>query len=371
MASAAPAAGLPQLPPLNTQDLFACLCALLRDIRAEAQNLQRSLAEIREKASLSDAQVRAQEVQASLADACAILARNRTQIDSRLAQIRSLFHQSPQEYDWCGDEVTEIENLWDRVLSNWPDTTRPVEDSLRRLDALDNHLDQVIYHCEALTVPSRLNVFLRNLRVGQPLDFHRTFEDELPRREQRQRLLEDLARQPGVVEGVVDAPNGLIYRISPLPWRRRLSPLVVSAVALFGFLVVWAFAGLGGWLGLDRWPAKIEQFPQLAAGYLFLLLGSVAHLVVNALKQSRTQSDRSFLALEDWILWLHVRETAIAWGIAYLWLGFLIVAWTMPASGWQTFFFAGYSIDSIVDLFLERFQKLAGAKKDEIAKAVS
>lgn len=367
MASAPPAAvPAPSSPPLRPDEVFALLCALLRDIRAEAQNLQRSLSDIKQKASLTDPQIRAREIEAALGEACAILGRNRSQIDSRLAQIRLLFQQDPKEYDWCGDEVTEIENYWDRILASWPTDSQAAEDALRRIGVLDDYLDQIIYHCEALTIPSRLNVFLNNLRVGQPLDFHRTFDDELPKKTQRQRVLDDLARQPGVVEGVVDAPNGLIYRIAPAAWRRRISPLMVIGVGLAGFLVVWLFTGLGAWFQLDRWPAQPSQFPAFAVGYLFLTFGSLAHLGVNALKQSRAETNRSFVALEDWVLWLHVRETSIIWGIVYLWLGFLIVAWALPGTNWQTFFFAGYSIDSIVNLFLERFQKLTSTKSGEI-----
>jgi hypothetical protein len=368
MSAAPPTLGPSQPIPSKPEDVFAFLCALLRDIRAEAQNLQQSLAEIREKAALSDAQARTQAVQAALQEAGLILGRSRTQIGLRLSQIRELFRQSPQQYDWCGDEVTEIENYWERVLVGWPGDTQAPEDALGRVTTLDDPLNQIIFHCESLTIPARLDRYLQNLRVGQPLDFHATFADELPKRAQRQRVLDVLAAQPGVVEGVVEASAGLIYRIAPKAWRRRISTLVIAAAAAAGFLIVWLFAGMGDWLGLADWPVKFADFPRLAVGYLFLIFGSLGHLGINALKQYRSGSS-GMVVMEDWLLWLHVREATMVWGILYLWVGFFTLAWTMPGTHWQTFFFAGYSIDSVVDLFLARFQNTVKAKTAEFEAA--
>jgi hypothetical protein len=357
MSVAAPTLGPGSTLPFKPEDVFALLCALLRDIRAEAQNLQQSLSAIREKAALDDAESRSREVQAALEEAAQILARNRAQIGFRLGQIRELFQQNPQHYDWCGDEVTEVENDWERVLGSWPAADQAPEDALRRAAALEGPLDQIIYHCESLTIPTRLDRYLKNMRVGQPLDFHAAFSDELPKPDQRRRVLDVLASQPGVVEGVVDASTGLIYRVSPLAWRRRISPLLIATAAACGFAVVWLFSGMGAWLALGEWPVKPGDFPRLAVDYLFLVFGGLAHLGVNALKQYRTRGGGLLLA--DWLLWLHVRETVVVWGILYLWVGFFGLAWAMPNAGWQTFFFAGYSIDSVVDLFLARFQDTA------------
>jgi hypothetical protein len=365
----------PALPPLrppgpagpgSPESSFPLLCALLRDVRAEAQNLQRSLTGIRQKSALTESKTRTLEIQAAFAEANGILSRNRGQIEERLSDIRQLFRQEPQQYDWCGDEVTEIENDWERVVDGWPDLKRPVDETLRLIDAIDQYLDEIVFHTGSLTIPSRLDDHLKNLRVGQALDFHLAFEDELPKREQRQRVIDTLARQPRVVEGVVDAPNGLVYRASSSPWRRRASSAVIACAALAGLPLVWVFSQMGAWMSLSGWPVKPEEFPQLGVGYLFLMLGSLAHLVVNALKQSRSEAKRSFIALEDWLLWLHVREGSILWGILYLWVGFFLLAWSIGGIGWQTAFFAGYSIDSVVDLFLERFQKTATARISEI-----
>jgi hypothetical protein len=367
MAAPPPALGPPQ--PCQPEDTFLRLCALLRDVRAEAQNLQGSLAVLQQKSLLTDQKTRAQEVETAVKDATGVLARNRSVIDQRLAEIRSLFQLDATQYDWCGDEVTEVENNWERAVTNWPSHAQPADDVLRRITGIDACLDQIVFHCASLTIPRRLDAYLDNLRVGQTLDFHSAFEDELPKREQRQRVLEDLARQPGVVSGVIDAPSGLIYRASPSGWRRRASAFLLTAFAAIGFLAVWLFSIAGDSLSLAGWPVKAKQFPELAIGYLFLVLGGIAHVGVNALKESRAGKSR-FSVLDDWILWLHVRESSVLWAILYLWAGFLFLASTLHGLNWQTAFFAGYSIDSVVDLFLERFQKFATAQTADLAQKV-
>ena len=56
--------------------------------------------------------------------------------------------------------------------------------------------------------------------VGKALGFHATFADELPDRGQRQALLERLSGYESVFGGVVDAKNGLVYKVSrSKTWR--------------------------------------------------------------------------------------------------------------------------------------------------------
>ena len=50
-------------------------------------------------------------------------------------------------------------------------------------------------------------------------------------------------------------------------------------------------ANLGGWLGIVDWKPK-DRFQSLTAGYVFLLLGAVAHILVDAVKQSQDQKGR-------------------------------------------------------------------------------
>jgi hypothetical protein len=172
----------PVVPALSTDRnvTFLRLCGLLRDIRAEAQDLQSAVVNVRQKAALADQQTRAREILASQAASNQVLERNRVQIQARLVQVRDLFQVDAAQYDWCGDEVTSIENYWAHTLDTWPQPDLPPDDVLRAAAKADECLEQVIYLCASLTITRRLGDMLANLRVGQPLDFHHAFEDEFP-----------------------------------------------------------------------------------------------------------------------------------------------------------------------------------------------
>jgi hypothetical protein len=342
---------------------------MLRDIRAEAQDMLRSLAEIRQKSALADAQSRAQEMITAATAAAEVLARDRVEIEDRLNRIRLLFQDDATQYDWCGDQVTNVENYWRRAVSAWPNAAASPETIGPAAARAEECLDQVVYYCASLTITQRLDNLLDNMRIGQPLDFHHAFEDELPKREARDRVLEDLARQPGVVKGVIDAPNGVIFKASKSQWRRRANVIAIVAAALAGFALIWLACELGNWV--KNWPLQTSQLTDLSVGYVFLLFGAIGHVVVDALKQSRRQKNRSFIAVEDWLLWLHVRESSLLWGIVYLWVGFGFVTASLRTISWTTAFFTGYSIDSVIDLFLDRFEKFAGEKTSQFNSATS
>ena len=69
-------------------------------------------------------------------------------------------------------------------------------------------------------------------------------------------------------------------------------------------------------------------------------------------------------------MWIHVKELSIAMSIISLWIGVIGLAWlqgdVMPSNA----FFVGYSIDSFMDLFLERFATTASTKAKAIAATI-
>ena len=64
--------------------------------------------------------------------------------------------------------------------------------------------------------------------------------------------------------------------------------------------------------------------------------------------------------MTDWLLWVHVKETPIVYGIVSLWVG-LVGMTALGQGGVSGAFFIGYSLDSFVDLFLSRFETGATA----------
>lgn len=346
----------------------ALLMGLVRDIREEAQNIERSVVEVKEKGSLADTTARAQEVTASLVLANRIFAANEHVIRKLFDDLRVLLRSEPRLYDECGDEITEIENHWERICNNWPSTDLTTIEILARLARVESHIGQLEYLCGLVTIPRRVDQHLGTVRTGQTLDFHDAFKDELPRLEDRVKLLRYLYAHPAAIAGIVDVPKGLIYRASAKAWRRRLSFAIIGLTLLAGIVVLWLYE----WLVSTNPPAfRAVLGGALLKGYLFIVLGSLAHILIDAIKQARAQTAASFRAIDDWIMWVHVREVPILASIASLWIGIIGLAWFQPEFTLTSAFFVGYSIDSFVDLFLERFSGMASSGTKALTDRIS
>ncbi len=334
----------------------ALMMGLVRDIREEAQNIERSIVEINEKGALDDPEARAQEVTASLARANQIFKANEPVIRERFDKLRALLPSDPDLYDKCGDEITEIENLWERIGNSWPSNLARVE----------SHIGELEYHCGLVTIPHRVNQHLETMRTGQTLDFHDTFKDELWKPEDRVKLLQYLYAHPAAIEGVVDVEAGLIYCASSKVGWRWASFFFIAVALLLGVGVVWLYL----WFVANE-PPHFRAFlgGPVLKGYLFITLGSLAHILINAVKQGRSQA--SFRAIDDWVMWVHVKQISIIGGIVSLWIGIIGLAWFQQQQvTLSTAFFVGYSIDSFVDLFLERFSGAASASAKALTDQV-
>ena len=345
----------------------ALLMGLVRDIREEAQNIERSVLEIKEKGALDDTSARAQEVTASLVRANRIFAANEPVIQKLFVDVRVLLRSEPNLYDECGDEITEIENHWERICNSWPSTDLPIIEILARIARVESQIGELEYHCGLVTIPRRVDQHLETVRTGQTLDFHDAFKDELPNLEDRVKLLRYLYAHPASITGIIDVPKGLIYRASPKASRRRLSLLIIVLTLLAGIVVMWLYQ----WLVSGNPAAFRAVFSgPLLKGYLFITLGSLAHILIDAIKQARAQTDASFRAIDDWVMWIHVREVPIMSSIVWLWIGTIGLGWFQPGFSLTTAFFVGYSIDSFVDLFLERFSGMASKSTKALTEQV-
>ena len=357
----------------NPSDAELRLRGVLRDIRAEAQSLLRDFTDIRAYAQGVDPIVQEQEVRAAIEQAETRMRSDAARIDKLLLDARELLDHYGVLYDWTGDEVTHIENAWQRV--EVPTSHVAIADGylIRLLPVLDSSLkslNDLILHCALVTVPTRLNSHLRSLRVGGALSFAATFADELPEKEHQQKLLTYLVAHPASVDGVVDVPNELVYRAARSPRRRFMSFALILACALVGLPLIVILTHLGSWFGLEDWPVPSSRLSELLVAYLFLCVGAMLHLLIGTLKRTRDQGSRTSLVLGDLILWLHVREVTIGLGLLSLPLAITALAFSLDDVGWETAFFVGYSIDSFLDLFLDRFAATGAAKKTQIEDAL-
>ena len=343
---------------------FGSVYALLRSIRAEAQGLDKTLRAVEASASEKIAAVRTQSVTAAVEVSVSRLEFEEPNINNKFQGLFEQLASDPDAADRISDEVTLIENAWQQITEGgqWPkavtsQTGQQADDALVAAAQARSLLREMIYHCGLVTIPSRLNQHLAQLRVGQTLSFGEMFQDELPEESDRLKLLKYLRQHPTAVHGVVDVAKGLVYRADPRKARRLFSYVGILMVVVLGGLLAYFLPTIAESMRIPGWTEGAEPTKFLLL-YLTLLLGGVVHLGVDALKQIKqasTSSEPTFLAIEDWLTWLHVRELYIGASVVSLWIGFVGLVFVLKDTQVSTAFLMGYSIDSFVDLFMKRF----------------
>ena len=345
----------------------------LRDLRAVAQNVRAFAVELAQRvAAIEDAETRGREVVASLADGTSILQHDRAQGQLRLAEVREIVQRDDAIYSAYGDVVARLEASWEEALASWPpdgETERAayIAQIARRLLKLVAALDAIVYDCGLVTLPSRISTHLTLMPIGGSLSFREAYADELPRPEDQHRFLQYLDLYPGFVEGLVDVENGCIYRADPRSRRRALSLVWTAGIALSGFLLIALARLLGDSMTLTEWPFTAARFQELMTGYFFLLLGAAGHIVVNLLKQDRAGAG-STRGLWGWLLRIHVKEGSFMLSAVSLALAPIAMAFFFKSVDWKTAFFFGYSYDSFLDLFLQRFEGMVSSASESMKK---
>lgn len=283
-------------------------------------------------------------------------------IASDLEAIEELFVADVLEFEWGAAEVTSIKLTWTQVKASFASAVAATDNQEQQFKDIEDDLDCIVYSCMSLTLSPAINDVMKNLRVGQPLDIEFEFGKQFPKNpELRKRLLLEIAQQAIVIDGgVVDAEQGVIYKAAPSRFGQLASSWRLLTLLLLGFLLplMLAFAGKV----LPNWPFTLNDLHSLLANFFLILLGSGAHLAVAALNAGRTQNRPNFQALNDWVLWVHVREAQIRKGILSIWAGFVLLSLGIHGLSWSSAFFAGYSIDSVTELFLGRFETTVAAK---------
>ncbi len=300
-----------QLSSPGIDEVVPRFLGLLLEIRALAQALKGSIGRLQRAASLSDPRARESELSLALAERAAIEIRNRERMTRLLARLCGCMEEHAVLHQWCADQVINIEIAWEHVEFHL-DRLRAAVVAGEGADArvlpaaleIDGHLGRMIFLIGVLTIPGRVNEHLAQLRIGQALDFHRDFADELPALTDRKKLLQMMRSHPAEIDGVVDAERGVIYKAARSRKRQLFS--------LFAQLMVWA--GLGGGLvaiaQLGVW-SELGAPATLLERYLFVTLGSVLHLALGTLKQRRASHRAEVHALDDLLLFIHIREMCV------------------------------------------------------------
>ena len=345
---------------MTGKDAGARLRATLREIREELVRIDSHLSRY---ADATD-----NERQAVWSSVKTVIDSDIADVDRRLAQVDALLESHDRLANAHSDAITRIDHLWRDITDAW----RSTPDTPPSVSALRRDLDRCVLEIAYLTLPDRLNTHLRSVRVGAAIDFHDEFADEIPNPATRERLLEWLHRHPRLVDGVVDPPSGTIMRASRRPARRAASwamvlAVIVTAVGSAGFApTLLPLIGVG-------------TIPQAdGAAYVWAMVfaytGAVLHIGIAALKQHRRAQagvDQRFTALGNFTIWVHINEmTLMLYALAIPVVAYVVMLSTGRIDN-VTMAFVGFSIDSLLDVVLTRFDNVATQRVKAVRAAVS
>lgn len=378
--------------PVNVLLLFM---GTLREIREELQNIRLSLAAIRKAGTESREDEREQKLAESWTENRKIIARNEIQLTRLFEKFPNLIYSAPggeEVYDWYSDEVTRLANQWERFLNLWRLYGTGGKELQGHYDDFEALICDMVLLINKLTIPDRVREHLQTLYPGQELDFMDNFGNELCTKDHAGPILEWIAAHPECINGVVDTANGRIYKVDERKSRQLMSILVAVAICAVGVLVALALPWV---LATAQYPLSISvpnmtianqsvrsiDFATadpvglagvpffLATCFLMVVSGGLAHLLVGGVKQARSGTG-TVLAVEGWIRWFHIREIKNWAATLTLIIGFLGMVFVLKTADFATAFLVGYSIDSVVDLFLARFDVAVTAKTEEIKEKI-
>lgn len=348
------------------------LRGLVRDIRVEAEHLVRALDSVDAALVLTKSEGPPTELHAAISAFETARAAHIAVVEERFHDLRALFRASPRLYDAAGDEVAQVANLWNDALAAAP-VAGATADACRRNDPIARRaLGEIAWHTAIVTVPHRVAQHLAQLRVGGQLRFDDSFADELPDPAQRTRMLEYLKAHPNAVSGIVDVEAGVIFAASPSSRRRLGSIVLLLGLVVLGIVIIRvATAGLPPLIAAN-WLFPSDRFADLVGAYVLLFVGAAVHIVIEAIKQQQRSGPGTFLAIDDWLLWLHVREVSHAVSIMSLWaVVFLLAAAYASGIDRLAALFAGYSLDSVLGIAITRFDTFATSRVSAVEKTVS
>ena len=353
---------------------YSYLLGIVQEIRAEAKNLWELFSEmedeIRNKQSPDDV-ARIAGPYKNITDA------NRTEIDRLITASRTIIGHDRRFNRHMGDEMRRIENYWERFGQFYPGISDAKSDTvLHSLQKCRGHLSEIIFLCSYRTIPDRLMDHLGNMTIPQAQNFYDLFQDEVCSKEQADSILQSLAKNSGILRskvrnewviGAVDTIQGLVYRVGT-----RTEQWMSVAGILAACIAVWIVC-LGTLTVYAAFinPAWSVAGPKIVVFFVAMLGGAVFHVAIDILKEARSATKtRDIQAISDLLLWTHIKMFPIISSIVILGIGFLTIAIVTPSIGAETYFVAGYSIDSLGDLYLDRFDSVMTAKTDVLKKEI-
>jgi hypothetical protein len=348
------ALGEPQATTGQTNNGAPSMLGLLREIRVEILGLQQLFQ------YLSSGSV-------SLPAYAGLLKTNVDEIDGLMKQLGAIPYQ---------DAIDEIRNTWQMmrvspVLAGGADPAAlpDAQLMLNQAKVLNDQCKRIIYLVGYITIPGRLEGWLKLARPGYYIPFHSVFEDEVPDRDDRDKILNALAWAPDTFKGaLIDVTSGLVYKYNTDAGKRLLSlgAVVLGLVVSVLFIVALCNAF---WLGIIGWPFSPADVSTLLGAWGAVLLGIVVHMGVGMAKRAQSQTQLPpvyapsvFLAQIDAHLGSILYKLFLALVGLFGLVGFLGMDQASPFNAFLT----GYSLDSVIELIGSTLDRQSSSRMEAL-----
>lgn len=292
---------------------------------------------------------------------------NRPQIEALIASLAAEARRRAGIADYWGDQVAQIENLCEEA-SYLLDEGLGSANHLPAPDAMSevlSRIDEALLTGAYVTVPPRLNQYLKNYRNGQVLRFDKTFSPELLP-DHVGKVLAYLGDQPRCVTGIVDVEAKTVTKVSPERWRRALTFEILAALVALCLLVP-------PWLASVSWTKSLfatQTRGRLVGAIVVTFLGAIAHLLVGAVKQVRTSiaddDSRRFVSFDNWAVWAAAHEVDLAIAIVTVGVVAGYFAGGMGEHDAVKLLAVGYSADSVVEIIRPKFEAAMKKRAAEV-----
>lgn len=336
------------------------LHSLLRDIRANFQIIRKSFTELitlNSDSKKNAYNAETPEIHKKIIEDCS------TTINTNLEKIRGIFDNYPCISSHDSDTVEIIRNKWKLIEVLFEEYKKDESNKGENLKKSKQYIEENIYLCSFLTVPPRVAANLQTLKSGYTLDFHEEFKDEFCSKSQSNEMLKYLARHRAFIDDIIDESQGLIFKVDPRNKRWKSYASVLGAFIL----------GVGAIVGFF-WVLKgtISIIPLLKI-YLVFLGGALFHIFIDAMKATKASTGLKFKSVEDWLLWVNIKELSIITGILLIDFTFigLVTTFNTDPTDVLTLAAAGYSFDSIGDVVFGRFETIFSKKGEALKDTIS
>ena len=285
--------------------------------------------------------------------------------DGHVTQVVTL----QKDHTLASDSVEVIVREWDQAKASpvvkAPQTDLAAQDQLHAMTVLNANCRAILYQIGLITIPDRISGWLDMLRPGDNLDFHEMFQDELPSREDRVKLLNYIAHAPNYLAGAyVEVADGLIYKYSANALK-QLGSVVVLLLALVGSGYVGYDAGL--LLGLVGIKITAEPF----VVWLAILGGIVVHLLIGTAKGgAATGPLPPVTTLADIPRLINAKLTFFVRKLGLVLVALAALVLSGKGADAFTAFLVGYSLDSVVDVIQTTLDQRASATTSALRRDI-